>query len=145
MSESRVDIARHRIQSFNATNYSLWSKNMQLLLRDKGLWGVLSDDEIEPPCETQKKDYRAFVHWRDVALTDILLSTENSCNHSVINLDDLKSVWDKLHEMCKNASGSCIHTCLLRMQNLNMENNEKVMSHVNGLASLQNNCVAISH
>ena len=68
MSESRFDIARHRIQSLNASNYSIWSKKMQLLLKGKGLWGLVSGDEIEPPLEIQEKDYREFVHRRGVLL-----------------------------------------------------------------------------
>ena len=85
------------------------------------------------------------MHSRDVALTDILLSIEDSCSHYVINLDDPKSVWGKLHEMYKIASAACIDTHLVRLQNLKMGNDEKGMSYANRLVSVENYLAAIGH
>ena len=63
----------------------------------------------------------------------------------MINLDNLKSVWDKLHEMYKSVSDACIDTHLVRLQNLKMGNDEKVMSYVNLLVSMENDLAAIGH
>ena len=105
--------------------YSVWSKKMQLLLRGKGLWGIVSGDELEPSADTQKEEQKKFSHRRDVALTDILLSVEDSCSHAVINYEDPKAVWDKLHEMYKGVSDACIDAHLLKLQKIKMGDDEK--------------------
>ena len=48
MSETMVDIARHKIQPLNATNYSIWSKKILLLLRGKELSGIVIGQEVFP-------------------------------------------------------------------------------------------------
>ena len=87
MCQANVDIARHKFQPLNSTNYSVWSRKMQLLLRGKGLWSIVSGTERIPP-ETDLIATSQYVHRKDVALTDIILSIEDSCSHAVINLED---------------------------------------------------------
>ena len=145
MAESRIDIARHKIKALNSTNYSIWSKKMQLLLRGKGLWDIVTGKEVAPCTDTQNEDYKTFVQRRDVALTDILLSIEDNCSHAVINFDDPKMVWDKLQEMYKGVSDACIDSYLVKLQDLKMGANEKVMCYVNRLVALENDLSSVGH
>ena len=133
MSESRVEIARHKIKPLDSINYFIWAKKMQLLLRGKGLWGIVCGDEMEPSEERQRDEHKKFVQRGDVALTDILLCIADRCSHAVINLEDPNSLWDKLQEMYKGVSDASIDTYLVKLQNLKMGENENVMCYVNRL------------
>ena len=107
MCEANVDIAIHKIQPLNSKNYCVWSRKMLLLLGGKGLWRIISGSERIPP-ETDLIATSQYVYRKDVALTDIILSIEDSCSHAVINLEDPTLVWEKLQATYKGVSDACI-------------------------------------
>ena len=144
MNQTRVDIARHKIQPLSSTNYSVWSKKMKLLLRGKGLWTIVSGIERPPP-ETDSSAFLLYTQRKDVALTDIILSIEDKCSHAVINLDDPHLVWEKLQEMYEGVSDACIDTYLERLQNMKMEEDEKVMEYMNRLVEIENDLAGVGH
>ena len=82
---------------------------------------------------------------RDVALTDILLSIEDSCRHALINVEDPKYMWDKLQVMKKGVSDASIDTYLLKLQDFKMGANENVMCYVNRLMELENDLASVGH
>ena len=117
---------------------------MQLLLRGKGLWYIVSGTERAPP-ESDATGISKYVHRKDVALTDIILSIEDSCSHAVINMEDPALVWEKLQAMYKGVSDACIDTYLEKLQCLKMDEDEKIMEYVNRLVSVENDLAGVGH
>lgn len=95
MSDSKVDIARRRIEPLHAKNYYSCSQTMRILMRGKGLWKILAGEEESPGLEDPTV-LTKYERGCDVALTDILLSIDASCLHTIITLEDPKEctrVW----------------------------------------------------
>ena len=139
-----VDIVRHKIQPVNTTNYSISSKKLQLLLRGKGLWDTVIGQDVFPASGSPDTQ-RRFQQRADLALTDILLSIEDNCSHSVITMDDPRLVWEKLQDMYKGVSDACIDTYLVKLQGLRMHGDEKVMAFVNRLVKLESDLASVGH
>ncbi len=64
-----------------------WSNKIELVLRGKGLWKLVTGDEQEPVAGDES-EIAKFAKRRDVAVTTILLSIEESCLSPVMNLRD---------------------------------------------------------
>lgn len=81
-----VDTSRYRVQPLSSDNYFLWSRKMEIILRSKGLWNIVSGTELEPTADEEKPKYQRR---KDVALTNLLLTIDDYCLAPVINLKDL--------------------------------------------------------
>lgn len=86
---------------------------MELVLRGKGLWEIGTGDEIFPAEPgTTTENLNKFNRRRDVAVTTILLTIEDTCSASVINLRDPKVIWDTLKDTFQTTSKASIDTYL---------------------------------
>lgn len=102
-----VEVARFKIDPLRSENYFLWSRKMQLILRSKGVWKRIINEE-HPPENDSEIDTILSGRCRDVALTTILSSIEDSCPGSVIEVADRTDVWMKLKELFQTGSRSIV-------------------------------------
>lgn len=117
---------------------------MELILRGKGLWEIVSGTEgapTDPTSDTFKKYQRR----RNVALTTLLLTIENPVVASVISLRSLMQVRDDLKDMFESVSKASIDALLIQLQNFRMKPDERIMSYVNRLVEIENKLVSIGH
>ena len=150
MSDSKVDIVRHKLPLLGPTNYFIWSRKIELLLRGKGLWAIVEGSEDAPTGTgvdgaITEKDQCHYQRRKDVALSDILLTIEDRCTHAVLKMEEPHEVWMKLKEMYQAVSSSCIEANLERLHSLQMKSKEKVMTYVNRLMSIENSLAAVGH
>jgi len=57
-----VESSLIKIQPLNKTNYQTWSVEMQAVLREKGLWRIVSEQEKKHPSDADKQE-----EWNDKA------------------------------------------------------------------------------
>lgn len=60
-------------------------------------------------------------------------------------MDDPKAVWEKLAEMYKSVFDAFVDSYLVKLHNLKMKDNEKVMSYVNRLTEIENELATVGH
>ena len=82
-----VDASRFKVEHLNINNYFLWSRKLELVLRGKALWRLVSGDEKLSGTEDEKSK-ASFERRKDVALKTILLSIADSCIAPVIDERD---------------------------------------------------------
>lgn len=157
MTESKivdtVDTSRYRIEPLTASNYFMWSRKMEIVLRGKGLWDIVSGNEEEPLVDgaesgqatTVPNALLKFRRRQDVALTNLLLTVDDSCSASVISMRDPKEVWDTLKSMFHTISEASIDAYLLQYQSIKMRPGEKVMQYVNRMTVIENKLATIGH
>lgn len=137
-----VDTSRYRIPALSAENYYMWAHKMDFVLRSKGVWGIVSGREIAPTDETKLKLYERR---RDVALTIIILTIDDSRNASVITLRDLQCVWHTLRGIYATASEARIDVSLSQYHIMKIEAIEKLMTYINRLSEVENKLAAVGH
>lgn len=137
-----VDTSRYQVERLNATNYFLWSRKIELVLRGKGLWGFISGDEDEPTTETEKAKY---LRRKDMALSNLLLTIEDACSASVIDLREPKAVWEELKTIYQAVSTASVDSFLTQYQGMKMCPKEKVVEYVNRLTQLENKLSGVGH
>lgn len=119
---------------------------MELVLRGKGLWDIVIGTETTPEGDnTSSEALSKFKRRRDVAVSTNLLTIEDSCSASVINLRDPKVIWEHLKDTFQATSKASIDTYLTQYQSMRMTGDEKVMSYVNRLKILENKLAEIGH
>ena len=137
-----VDTSRYRVPALTADNYFMWSHKVELILRGKGLWDIVSGKETAPSDDTERTNYERR---RDVALTNIILTIDDSCIAAVITLRDPKEVWDTLKKMYKTVSEARIDAYIVQFQQLKMKPTEKVMEYINRLSVIENKLAGVGH
>ena len=141
-STDTVDKIRHRIERLNPNNYYLWSKKLKLVLRGKGLWGIVSGEELPPP-EERPENLKKFQRRKHMALSDVPLSIEDASSAAVIHLRDSKPVWDELKKTYQAVSEAAVDSLLVQYQAMKMRSRENVSQYVNRLIQLENKLAAI--
>ena len=141
-STDTVDMSRHRIERLSPKNYYLWSKKLELVLQGKGLWGIVSGEELPPP-EERPEDLKKFQRRKDTALSDVLLSIEDASSAAVIHLRNPKNVWDELKKTYQAVSEAAVDSLLVQYQAMKMRSRENVSKYVNRLIQLENKLAAI--
>lgn len=94
-----MDFGKVRLSLISADNYFLWSRNLELVLWGKGLWGIVSGTEMCPD-EAERK--LKFMKRSDVALSTIFLLIHDSYVAPVMDLLYPKEVRDTLSEQYKS-------------------------------------------
>ena len=144
MTELKVDTSRYHIKALTAENYYMWSNKMEIVLRGKGLWGIVNGNETLPAAASAEVQSK-FEQRCDVAVTNLLLSIDDSCLSAVISLRDPKEIWHTLKDMFKSTAEASIDAYLSQYQNMKMRTSEKVMQYVNRLRELENKLIEIGH
>lgn len=135
--EEKGDPFRMRIQSLNAHNYFVWSNEMEILLRGKGLWRYVSDENA--PMETMSSNKK------DLALAYLMMSIDASCKGTVMTLRDPFEVWQKLKKSYQAVSEAAIDGKLTKLQQIRMGVNEAVIKYSNRIENLVNELEAAGH
>lgn len=74
---------RSRIKDFDEIQFHVWKNKMQMIFKDKDLWGVATGDEVEPveePTETRRRKFQRRVR---KALVTICFSQEDEQLESI--------------------------------------------------------------
>ena len=108
-----IDTSRYRFPALTADNYFIWSHKLEVVLLGKGFWGIIEGTEQEPEAIAEKA---MFIRRRDMALTNILLTIDDTCNAAFITLRDPRQVWDKLASMYKKVLDARIDAFLVQLQ-----------------------------
>lgn len=142
--DAKVDASRYHIKALTAENYYIWSNKMEIVLRGKGLWEIVTGTEhqqAQDDADAKKK----FEQRQDIAVTNLFLTIEDTCLSSVISLRNPKDIWDTLKEMFKSTSEASIDSYLVQYQQLSMRSTEKIMAYVNRLREIENKLAEIGH
>ena len=145
MAEDRVDSSRYHIKPLSEENYFMWSNKMEIVLRGKGLWGIVTGDEAPPSAEANADAVDKYNRRRNVAVTNLLLTIEDSVSAAVISLRNPKEIWDILQKTNQQVSEASIDAYLAQYQNVRMAPDEKVMTYVNRLKHLENKLAEVGH
>lgn len=78
---------------FKTDNYFTWSLKIELILRSKGVWCIVSGKQLRPKSEGESRTWAARC---DAAITCILLSFHKSCVAPVMKMWDPCEIWNKL-------------------------------------------------
>ena len=135
MTEERNDFGRIQIQPLTAENYYVWSNDIEVFLRGKGLWSHAVGTARSPTDPTQVEKYE---RGKDMCLAYLLMTIEQSCKFAVIGLRDPKEVWDNLKETYQKVSESLIDSKLTQLQEISMETSESVVQYSNRIERLSN-------
>lgn len=113
-----------------------------MVLRGKGLWNIVEGTEQEPQELSEKA---LFARRKDIALTNIILTIDDTCNAAVITLRDPKEVWDKLGSMYRKVLDARIDAPLVHLQKVKMHSSERIMEYVNRITEIENKLAGVGH
>lgn len=85
----------YKTYSLGSDKYFMGSGKMILLLKCKGVWHLVIKGERHPAFV----DEASYGECRDIALTTILLSSEDALLRRVIDIQELSEALTKLREM----------------------------------------------
>jgi hypothetical protein len=80
----------------NETNYDDWKIQMEALLEEKGLFGVVSGRDIKPTTGPNSKGVRTFLEKQRLARSKIILAIDPSQLPHVRNEEDPLVIWKNL-------------------------------------------------
>ena len=128
--EEIVDTSRYRVASLTLVNYYLSAHNMEFILRAKGVWRIVAENERPPSDAAHLERYERR---RDLALTNIVLTIDDPISASVITLRDPNKVWETLRILFSTVSEARVDSYMSQYQNAHMEEGEKVLQFTNRL------------
>ena len=137
-----LDLAKFRVPLLTSSNYYLWSRKLELILRSKGLWQIVSGKETRPTDETQSLK---FDQKNDIALSTILLLVHDSYVSPVLHLKEHKKVWDTLKAQYETVNQASKDALLERYQNSKMGNNEQVLQYRAQLSEIEAKLTAVGY
>ncbi|PXF46855.1 hypothetical protein BWQ96_03384 [Gracilariopsis chorda] len=136
------DVANLRIPLLIVENYFMCSRTVELVLRSKGVWRIVSGEKEKP--ENAEALLKFDTH-KKVTFSCILLSVHESCMGSVMTIRDLADVWRPLKNNSELVSQASIDVLLERYQDMNMDASESVLDYVNRLAIIEMQLGGIGH
>lgn len=139
--DDKGDPSRIRVQPLNAHNYFIWSNEIEILLRGKGLWEFVSTESNQEVDEEQAGSSRK----RDLALAYLLMSIDASCKATVMTMRDPRLIWGKLKKSYQAVSEAAIDAKLTKLQGVRMTQNEPVIQYSNKIENLVNELAAAGH
>src|SRR6266508_4562690 len=80
----------------NESNYHDWKIQMEALLEEKGLFGVVNGQDTRPSCPPTLKQVKTFLEKQRVAHAKIILAVEPSQLPHVRDTTNLAMTWRKL-------------------------------------------------
>ena len=138
-----VDTSRFKFErAFERMQLILWSRKLELVLRGKGLWRLVFGDESISGTDDEKSK-ASFERRKDVALTTILLSVDDSCIAPVIDERDPTVAWRTLKKIRQAVSDASIDSYLTKYQQIRMKENEGIIKVVNRLTQLENKLMGV--
>ncbi|KAG2072546.1 hypothetical protein BDR04DRAFT_1013068, partial [Suillus decipiens] len=100
-------------EKLNDTNYAEWSMQMEALLEEQDLWGVVKGVETRPLLGPNSKQVIAFVCKQKLARAKIILHLSTShLPHACVEDGDPKAIWENLAHIHQSQGFSCIFSIL---------------------------------
>ena len=85
--DDKVEVDRFRIQKLSTSNYFLFLRKIEIVLRGKGIWKIVSGEETGPDTSTATgEEMENFYQRRDRALSTLLLTIDDACSAFVISI-----------------------------------------------------------
>jgi hypothetical protein len=78
------------------TKYMLWSHTMTLVLRQRGLWDVVSGKDKAPDVNTDPTAYDSWYNKDQEVLLQIVMTLKDGPHNSILNANTSKECWDIL-------------------------------------------------
>lgn len=113
----------------------MWSNDMGILLRGKGLWEFVAGTAVQ---QEEAEAKQAFQRKRDIALANILMAITPCCKSTVITMRDPHQDWTKVSEMFQAVSEATVDSKLSKIQNIKKKPSESVMAYANRIEGLVN-------
>ncbi|PXF46064.1 hypothetical protein BWQ96_04164 [Gracilariopsis chorda] len=139
MAGGLFDAAKLRIQQLNADNYFMQSHKVQLVLRAKDVWRLVTGTEVKPETDAAMLKFETR---RDTAFSCILLSVHESCVAPVMNMRDSSAISAKVKSEFEIVSQASIDALLESYQYMRMDASERVLDYINRLAVIEMSVVA---
>ena len=79
-----------KIEKLNGRNYISWKYNMKLILMEKGLYGFITGEELEPKIEDNDNIKHQYKIRKDRAYSLIALAVETTLQIHIVNTTDPK-------------------------------------------------------
>ena len=80
----------------NETNYNDWKIQMEALLEEKGLFGIVSGQDIMPTTGPNSKGVKTFLEKQRLACSKIILAIHPSQLPHVRNKENSSVIWKNL-------------------------------------------------
>ncbi|KAI0559809.1 gag-polypeptide of LTR copia-type [Gracilaria domingensis] len=141
---SLVDIQKVKLPVLNSSNYFMWSKKIQLVLKSKGLWSIVSGVEQAPDI-TDDVAHKRFSRRRDTALSTILLLVDESCVAPVLEMDEPHEVWATLRDQYQSVSQASRDSLLDTYQAMKMKTEETVLQFRARLSELESHLGCVGY
>ena len=118
-----------------STNYREWSVDMSMLLRDRGLLGIVTGTEVLRENATPK-DVSEFNRRKDKAISIIYRGLEPQIKPIVAHLDDPATAWTTLKDNFEPSSKALIGRLLSDFYGASMEPGENISVYIARLNDL---------
>jgi hypothetical protein len=92
------------IKKFDGTDYKSWSVEIEILLEQKQVLGIVDGTE-EAPDTTDATEFKVWKKQHGITLSTILLAMERSLQQQYGVQKDAKALWDQLKEDYKSNIG----------------------------------------
>lgn len=133
--EDKHDVRRMRIEPLEATNYFVWSNDMEIMLRDKGLWGCVS---VTSKIGTDETAERTAEWTDDLTFVYFMMYINPSCKSLVITTRNPRKMWEKLRKRYQAVSEASIDVKLTSLQVKIMNQAENAIQFTNRIEILVN-------
>ena len=114
----------------NETNYDDWKIQMEALLEEKGLFGVVSGRDILPTTGPNSKGVKAFLEKQHLARSKIILAIEPSQLLHVRNKENPLVIWQNLTQIHRARGLGILLTMRMDFLKMSMPPGSTIASYV---------------
>lgn len=128
-----MDVSGACIASLNTVTYFLWSNDVKIMLRGKGI-----PEFVDRSARLLETEGGVKMHNpnSDMALKTIPMTIQSSCKASVITMTDPKKVWEKLRSIFHTVSESTMDVKLTSLHGMKMENEDTILPSSNKIEAI---------
>ena len=137
--DDRKGSLRVRVAPLNSGNYFMWSNDLEIYLRGKGLWTYVGSETSSDVRDSESPQKR------DVALAYIMMSITPSCKAAVMMCREPREVWRKLKKLYQSVSEASIDANRTRLHELKMREKDSIIEYSNKIQNLVNELQAAGH
>ena len=128
---------RYQIEKLNGSNYLVWAKSVELVLRSKKLWGYVEGKKmLAPTANDDEKE--SFEQENQQALAEILLNIEPRYAVSVIAKASPMEAWDTLSKMNKSQAKATQATLRRKLLSTRKEDSQSIQQFGNSITKIEN-------
>ena len=142
MAMSNEENMMFKMEKLTSDNYHNWKYTMKLFLKGKGLWAIVTGDEVlqDGADDAAKK---AYTKRADLALASIGLNVTKGLQVYVRNEETAKGAWDKLATRFEKKSLSKIISYRRKLYEVRAGKNTDMHTHTNYIKTVAEHLEAI--